>query len=261
MSRPFGRIGSLRLVATVFLGLAMLALAEDGVAQDPDWSARGSVSGSMSYGEGSQTNLTVRGNLGREDEIFSSTYSVRFDYGQTTDEDGVSQVNRRSWDVATELDLFPPRRWKPVLEGGILSSLQRNIDLRYDVGLGMKVEVFESDRGEVELSSSVSVEREIPRDAADGAERAGTVDGRIQTQLSSGWDFADGRVSFSTRNWYRPVFDELSDFEFVTRNTLSFEMTDRLDLTLDLDETYDARDRDGGSTRDGTLQIGLAASI
>lgn len=257
--RPCGRGRLLGVLAAA--GFLAFFVPGDAGAQDADWSARGSVAGSMSYGEGSQTNLTVRGRMGRRDEIFESTYRVRFDYGQATDDEGASSVNRRSWSVNTELDLFPPRRWKPVLEGGMLSSLQRNIDLRYDAGLGLKVDVYRGDRGGVELSSSVSVEREIARDASDGSERAGTVDGRIQNNVTARWDFADGRVSFTTRNWYRPVFDELSDFEFVTRNNLSFEITDRLDLTLDLDETYDARDRDGGSSRDGTLQLGVAASI
>lgn len=246
--------------------LALLAVAAVALrpapagAQEPSWAVEGRIGGSVFYGNQSQVILTTRGEVERADSLFESSANLRFSYGQATDDDGVRSVNRRSWLARTTLDLLPAARLRPFLSGRIESSLERRIALRYDAGTGIRGDLYRSERGRVDLSTSVVAERTFPRDPDPDDPSQVTV-ARLASRIDARRAVADGRVELRSDNRYEPVFDDLGNFTFISTNSISFELTEVVSLALTFEEEYDsgAVARGAETNRQGEIEVSLAA--
>ncbi len=246
---------------SVFLLSLFLAGPSPAGGQDVEWAVEGEVGGSLFFGNRSQTVLSTRGLAERVDPVFESTSEVSFTYGRASDDEGQSFVNRRSWDAATDLAFRPDQRWSPFVSGKIESSLERQIDLRFNTGAGMKLVIRRDDLTRIDLSASALAERTFPRHE-DGVVEDETR-ARWSTRLRFRRDLADERVEFSSETSYRPVFDDPSDFTLTHRTTLSFDVTDAVRLRLTFVDDYDAGavDRGARTNNDGQVQVSVVAEL
>jgi hypothetical protein len=255
--------------------LLLVAMAFPGVGlegQDRNWAVEGELGGSFFFGNRDQTNFATRAEGERADSTVESRAQVNFLYGTETNDDGVTQVNARSWSAAVELNLRRHALWQPFIGGGVESSLERRIETRYEGGAGVKLSYRddENPRNRVDFSVSLRGERTLPRAPdpdpdADPDEPLLVPPVETLTRWSSDFRFRRGimgnRVLLDFQQAYRPAVGVFGDFRFDSRNTVSYELTEVVALRFGVRAEYDSRARDRGAEKnyDGRTEVSVVA--
>ncbi len=243
--------------ATIFL--VALALPLGAEAQGAPWQVEGEVGGTIFYGNRAQTQIASRLQFERADSIFESSTEFRFTYGEAEDSDGNMQVNRRSWSAGSQLDFRPEERWRPFVSGRMESALERRIDLRYNVGAGVRLD-FQRDRNNrIDMAVAILAERTYARE--DGSTQADDVSSlaRWSSSLRVRRTFASDRLSLDSNNSYQPVFDSFGNYTFQSRNSVSFGLSETVALRVTYISQYDsgARGRGARTNADGQVQTSI----
>ncbi len=240
------------IVAFVFLLLGVPHLQ----AQEKPWSAEGELGGTVFFGNRDQTQIAARLQLERSDSLFESSSDFRFTYGEAEDSEGVKQVNRRSWSAASNLDFRPEERWRPFVSGRLESAFERRIALRFNVGAGMRLE-FQRDRlNRIDLAMSLLAERTYARE-----EGGVTPDDVSLVRWSSNVrirrSYFEDRLTLDSDNAYQPVFDSFNNFNFRSRNSVSYGLSEAVALRLSYLTEYDsgAKGRGARTNQDGQVQM------
>ena len=77
--------------------------------------------------------------MGHADSAFELKGSVRFTYGESSDENDGAFVSKRSWVGTLNYDHQPFARYSTFLISTLETSLEKRIDFRYDVGIGERL--------------------------------------------------------------------------------------------------------------------------
>jgi hypothetical protein len=220
--------------------------------------------GTVLFGNRQQSLVTTRTEIDFVNWAFESSNEFRFTYGVAQDSEGVSQLNRRSWVVRTSMDLRPEGRWRPFVSGRAESVFERRIALRYDAGSGIKYDNRIDRNNRIEFSMAVLAERTYRRGDTNASSALDQVSlGRWSSDLRIRRTFFDDRLGIDFRNQYRPVFDALGNYVFVSRNSFTMDLTEVLGLRFSFQSEYDsgARERGADTNHDGQIQVTVIASF
>ena len=152
-----GRAIPLSLLATLLLGIAAPRLP----AQDVGWSIENAISGSLFFGNTRQTLITTRSSVGHADSAFELKGSVRFTYGESSNEDDDAFVSKRSWIGSLNYDHRPFARYSTFLISTVETSLEKRIDFRYDFGVGEKLTFVRTETTRADVSLALLGERTL----------------------------------------------------------------------------------------------------
>jgi len=256
-SRPWP-VAPRHLVALTLL-LSFPDLSASAQEESP-WAAEGELGASVFFGNTEQATVATRAATERADSAYEFGSQISFTYGEATDNDGNSFVSKRSWSLESSLDWRPFERLSPFFFGGLESSLQRRIDLRYDLGIGGKLTLQRDDLGRVDFSVALLAERTTFRKEAErDPETRARWSGRFRVER----DLGGGQVTFSTVNFYRPTFRDINDFVVESETSVSFRLTQLVTLQVSLLDVYDSRSDNRGarSNNDGQFLFSVITSF
>lgn len=245
--------------ALVLLGFRMLS-AQETPEPPRTWRFESEVGASLFFGASDQTSVATKLVADRRGTTFELENRGSFLYGEATTEEGVASVNKRSWEVGSNLSYRGFSRVNPYLFGKGLSSLEKKIARRYNAGAGGRVTVLDDERSRLDFSLAVLAERTVERDSkgADD-ELLARWTGRFRLRRS----FSDARVVLNAEAEYNPVFDEFANFTVKSETSLSFALSRVVSLKLSLVDNYDSRAESRGalSNNDGRLLFSVLGSF
>lgn len=234
------------------------AQEEEGTA----WEVQAELGAAVFFGNTSQTTFTTRVGAESADSVRELDLDGRFSYGQATDEEGVTSVNKRTWTLASSIDYGPYNRWSPFLFAELERSFERRIDLRYNLGAGGKYTLQRSDRGNVDLSAALLAERTHPADGlAEDFDDSLLARWSIRARARRSWE--EGRLAFESENSWRPRFEEFGNFTFTSTSSVAFDLNETVSLKLTFVDSYDseAQERGARTNNDGQLFLTLLSSF
>ena len=252
------------MVAVV--GLALLPLgspalsAQEGSENPRPWRFESEVGASVFFGASDQTSVATKLTADWKGSTFELDNRGSFLYGEASTEEGLTSVNKRSWEVGSNLSYRGFSRVNPYLFGKGLSSLEKKIHRRYNAGAGGRVTVLDNRRSRLDFSLAMLAERTLERDSnGEGDELLARWTGRLRFRRN----FSDGRVVLNTETEYNPVFDEFANFTVKSESSVSFALSRVVSLKLSLVDNYDSRAKERGarSNNDGRILFSVLGSF
>lgn len=258
--------GLLRLPSAILVLASVVAFTAAGpvAAQAPDRDVEAELGASVFFGNTSQTTINTRLAASRADSMYELSSQGTFSYGEAEDDQGESFVVSRAWDLEASLDWHPYARVSPFVFGQGESSFQRRIDFRYNLGAGGKFTFVQSERSRLDLSLALLAEQTFLRDDAPPSGDADeSLLARWAARFRARKELSDGRVTLSTENFYRPVFDDFNDYVVESRSALSFALSEIVSLKLSFVDTYDSRAvaRGADANNEGQLLFSVLGSL
>lgn len=241
--------------------LALLVRPAGVVGQDSPWSIEAELGASVFFGSTSQSTIATRAGAERSDSAYALSGQAAFTYGEATDASGDDFVAKRDWKLESSVDWHPYGALSPFVFGSVESSLQRQIDVRYNGGGGGKLTVFRDERTRVDMSVALLAEQTKFRGVVDGT--GSETRARWSSRLRAERDLIERRVSASTVNFYRPVIDDPGEFVFESQSSVAFDVSQVITLKISLVDTYDtsAVERGARSNNDGQLLFSILSSF
>jgi hypothetical protein len=254
--------GVVSLLVRVFLVPILVAPALAGPLHAQSGGARGGprfeseLGASMFFGNTEQVTFTNRSSFSQVDSTMEFSVNWNVTYGEATNEEGETFVNRRTWSAGSSLDFLPHSRVSPFLFGTVEYSLQKRIDQRFSGGAGGKLTLVRSTASLLDVSAAALVERTVPRDRLES-----------ETELLARWSvrmrarrsFDGDRFSLSTENLYVPAFRDAGDFTFTSTSSISLAVSTRVSVRFSFVDSYDsgAIDRGARTNNDGQLLFSI----
>jgi hypothetical protein len=232
-------------------------------AQEPDsvsWSFEGEVGASVFFGASDQTTVATNLELGRKGTLFQMEHAVSYLYGEATDVEGVTFVNKRSWSLDSNLDYRGFSRVNPYLFGSALSSLEKKIDLRLKGGAGAKVTALGSEVSRLSLALALLAEQTF-KDTEDNGD--GELLARWSGELDFRRSFSEDRVVLQAKADYNPVFDAFDNYTVKAATSLAFALSRVVSLKLSVEDNYDSRAKERGArdNNDGRVLFSVLAAF
>ena len=247
-----------------FIPLALLAtspiLAQEEAPPAVDWSGEGEIGASVFFGASDQTTVAVAFGLDRKGPRFQLENDLSYLYGEASNDAGEGAVNKRSWAVASNLDYRGFTWVNPYVFGGVLSSLEKAIKIRYKGGAGAKLTVLDSEATRLKFAVAVLGEKTVERSSDNGdseilARWAGEADFRHA--------FSGGRTVFEAKGNYSPVFEDRENFTATAESSIAFKLTEIISLKLSVVDNYDSRAKDRGAldNNDGRVLFSVLSAF
>jgi hypothetical protein len=250
----------------VSLLASLIAVTSPAAAQEQnralDWRIETEIGGSLYFGNRPQSQFSTTTSVKRIASRFDAGTNLYFTVAVAEDNEGEVALNRRTWGIENTVDLRPHGVWRPFVTSRVQSSFERRIDLRYDGGIGVKVD-HETDRNNrTEFSVAILAERTFERGASGADGDIGTLV-RWYSDLRLRRTFVDDRVGIDLRNSYRPVFDAFGNYTFSSQNAFTLGLNDTLAFRLNMRGDYDSRaEARGASTNlDTSVTFSVVATF
>jgi hypothetical protein len=243
----------------------MIAASSPLAAQEEDgrpWSLKTEAGASLFFGASSQTAVLFRTEYGYESDRWEVTLNGGFDYAETERDDGIAFVSGRAWTSALELD-YDAGRWQPFAFVNGDGSLQRQLDLRLQTGLGVGYDFLETETATFDLSTAALIERIDPRVPAGEPDEVQTL-GRLSVRARGSKKLSGERIDLAFTSFYRPAFDAFGDDYIVSfEGTAAFKLTDDVSLGFSLINIFDslAESRGARSNNDGRLLFSIITTL
>lgn len=254
-----------RLLSLACLAPALLLLSAGGLtAQEEDektWELSSELGASIFFGASDQTSFIFRNDFSQEKERFELAVTNAFDYGEAQASPGEpSRVNQRSWLTNAELD-YSFDRWSPFIFGTAEGSLQRQIDLRFAGGAGIKYSIIESERTTFDVSVAVQGERTDPREAPGVTQEIVTL-ARSSNRVRFKQDFGEDRANFTQVLFYKPALGDSEDYTIDSETSFTFNLNSMFSFKASLVNRYDnlAESRGAVSNNDGRVFFAIVAT-
>lgn len=248
-----------RIAAAVLILLSLPGILAAQEEEDP-LTVEGEVGASVFFGNTDQTVVTTRTSVDWAGQPWALRAAGSFAYGEGTDDEGSSFVNKRAWAFNGAADYTGFGRLSPSITGRVESSLEKRIDLRVALGGGARFDAVRNDRTRVIVSLALLAEHTRPR---DGAEPEGRTVGRWSGGFRLRRALSGGRVVLDSETAFHPEFATFGSFTFTSENSLAFELTEVVSLKLTLIDSYDseAEDRGAETNNDGQLLFSVLSSF
>lgn len=242
-----------RVIAIVVLPAGLLAQAPERARK-----LESELSGSVFFGNTSQTLASTRLNFERRDSTYGVRIGGRFHYGETTPEPGGTFVNKRAWELAAQLEGPSFRAVAPYVRGSVSASLENRIARRYTIGVGTTYRAVETGGTDLVLSIGAAGEHTLPlTDTIRSTTLArGNTTVRLRRAFSS-------HVTMTNETAYQPALRPTSDYTIVSVTALQTRLSSFAALTLTFRDNYDSRAVSRGArvNNDGELLVGLLTSF
>jgi len=229
-------------------------------SEEQVWGFETELGASVFFGNTEQIAFTSRGELSRADSTAEFTGSWIANYGEATDDEGDTFVNKRAWTLGSSVDIRPYSRVSPFFFGTLEYSLERRFDQRFSGGSGGKLTLLRRGPHRLDLSAAALAERTVPRGQPSSETEwlaRWSVRGRARTALD------EGRITLATENLYIPAFRDPADFTFRSTSSITFQFNNQVALKLTFVDTYDsgAVERGARTNNDGQLLVSLLARL
>jgi Protein of unknown function, DUF481 len=247
-----------RAIAVLLLSFVVTISA---AAQEANPSkTRAELGASVFFGNTSQIAVTTAATTERSSNDLGFVSRMSYTYGEATDLDGKTTVNKRSWNVGTDLNLYPERPVNAFISGKVESVFEKKIDLRWNVGGGARVQFFRGPTGGAEFSVAVVAERTIPR--REVGQAAVTV-AKWSSRVRLTRELAEGRITFQFDTTYEPEWRDLGTFTLGLSNSLAFQLTEGLALQVSVKDSYDSQavSRGARTNNDGQLFFSVVSTF
>lgn len=248
----------MRLFVPLTLAAALLSplLCAPLFAQErtSSWEVETELGGSLFFGNRPQSQLATATSVKRVASAFDAATNLSYTVAVAEDSDGEVALNRRNWTVENSVELRPDGIWRPFVTTRVGGSFEKRIDLRYDGGVGIKVNHEVDRNNRTEFSIAILAERTFERATSGTEGEIGTL-ARWYSDLRVQRSFIEDRITIDLRNSYRPVFDAFGNYTFSSQNALTFGLNDTLAFRLNLKGDYDSRAKDRGATTNLDTQV------
>ncbi len=249
------------LAATLLSGLLPgVAGAQEAEEPLPRWSLDSEAGASVFFGASDQTTVATKVKLTRTSALFQVENDLTYLYGEASDGEGVTFVNKRSWSVGSTLDYRGFSWLNPYGFGSVSSSLEKKIERRYKGGGGAKFTALESDVSTLDFALAVLAEKTIQSSPTDGESQ---VLARWAGEFGFRRTFSEERVVFETTGQYNPVFDQFANYTVEAGSSLAFKLSEIISLKLSVEDNYDSRAKARGaaSNNDGRVLFSVLSSF
>ena len=248
------------LLSSFLLGPAAELKGQEEAPPQPDWSLESEVGASVFFGASDQTTVATRIEVAREGPRFEVEGDASFLYGEATDNEGETFVNKRSWSLGSNLDYRGFSRVNPYGFATARSSLEKAIRIRYTGGAGAKLTALDSESSNLDFAVAVLLEKTV-EDSPDNGD----------SELLARWmgefhlrrAFSGGRTVFTAKADYTPVFDELANYTVKAESSVAFKLSEVISLKLSVVDDYDSRARRRGArdNNDGRILFSVLSSF
>ena len=255
------RLSSFLLLQTAVLLLPLSAVApQEEAPPPPEWSFESEVGASIFFGASDQTTIATKIGVDRKSSLFEVESDFSYLYGEATDSEGKSFVNKRSWEVASNLDYRGFSRLNPYVFGSARSSLEKKIDLRYKGGAGAKVTALDSETTHLDVALAVLAEKTFEDSEDNGDEETLA---RWAGEVNLRRSFSEERMVLTFEVDFSPVFDEADNYTVKAESGLAFRVSEILSLKLSVVDNYDSRAEDRGArdNNDGRVLFSVLAAF
>jgi len=244
-------------VALSFVSLILIASPANG--QDKIWSAKVELGASAFFGNTSQTAITsaLSGNVQKGKVELDGR--AGYVYGQASNAEGERSMNKRTWDGSANLNWDTGAKFNGFLRGKIESIFEKKIDLRYNAGVGGRYQFQNSDLGRIEASLALLAEKTVVAGVIKKGELGPVWSARFKLSRT----FNEGRIKFDTDSTWEPTALGLSVFTFTSRNSVAFQVSQRIAISLSFVDSYDTRSQERGakSNNDGQIFFSLVSTF
>ena len=226
----------------------------------PQWSVEAELGGSVFFGATNQTTLATELGIARESPRFKLENDASFLYGEVSEDEDGSTVNKRSWEVATNLDYQGFSWLNPYVFGKAEASLEKRIRRRYTAGSGAKLTVLDTEVTRLDFAGALLVEQTLSAEEGD-EENVWLARWTGQAQFRRG--FSQDRAVFEARVDYNPKFRQLENFTFHAVSSLAFRLTEVVSLKVSVRDNFDsgAKERGAASNNDGRVLFSVLAAF
>jgi hypothetical protein len=220
----------------------------------------GELSGNVFFGNTRQILASLRAEHERVDSSQAVRLQTRYNYGQTTTDEDVTVVSKRSWLAGISYDWRPFGDFAPYLRAELESSFEQRIDRRVNAGTGARMNVIRDSLTDLILSVGVSGERTMSLPPGDTAGVVTLARGSTRLRLRRVFN---SRVSLTSENAYSPALTESGDYTILSLTTLKVKLASFASLTLSLRDGYDSRAvrRGARSNNEGQVLAGLLTTF
>jgi len=248
-------------VAALSLMVSTVPGAASGQDVDlPDWTVESEVGASVFFGASDQTTVATKLALARKGSRFELENVLSYLYGEATDVEGNTSVNKRSWAVESNLDYRGFARVNPYVFGNALSSLEKKIDLRLKGGSGAKITALDSEVSRLDFALALLAEQTF-KDTEDHGD--GELLVRWTGEAAFKRSFSEERMVFQAKVDYNPVFDQFENYTVEAAASLAFALSRVVSLKLSVEDNYDSRAKDRGArdNNDGRVLFSVLAAF
>jgi putative membrane protein len=241
-------------------GIALAQTSESAPPTPVDWTVETEVGASVFFGANDQTTVATELGVARESRRFELESDVHFLYGEASNDEGDNLVNKRSWELGSNLDYRGFSWLNPYVFGSARSSLEKKIHRRYKVGGGAKLTALDSDVSSLDFAAAVAVEQTIGADGNGGdTEWLGRWSGAVNFRRT----FSEERAVFEANADYNPKFQQLNNFTFQAESSVAFRLSEVVSLKLSVRDNFDnqAKSRGAVSNNDGRVLFSVLAAF
>jgi len=252
----------IRQFRSAFVGLLLALLAPAAVhAQDDEaaeWATAATLGASVFFGNTSQTALLTSVGTTYESSVLALSSAAAFAYGEARDPEGVSSVNKRSWNLSSQIDFDPTNPFNLFVSGKVESVFEKRIDLRWNAGGGARYQFIREDENRASVALAVLGEQTRPRDS----DEIDTV-AKWSARLRYTRQLAGGMITFSSDTQFEPELEDLEIYTLSSTNSFTFQLTEGLALQLQLVDEYDteAEARGARTNNDGRLFVSVVTTF
>jgi hypothetical protein len=257
MKRSVSRLLHISLVC---LGVGPLGLvAQEATDETRSWAAKGELGGSAFFGNTSQAVITAALSGDRGRGLLRLSGRTGFAYGRETNDAGESFMSKRAWDLVVSLDFDPGTALGAFVVSRVESIFEKKIHLRYSGGAGGKYQIGEGGI-QAELTLALLVEKTVPREEAGVPE---SLVGKWAAGFRLEREIDEGRVRFEIQTSIEPRLREPGVFTLTSRNSLAFQLSQRVGVQFSFVDSYDseAQIRGARSNNDAQLFFGVVGTF
>jgi hypothetical protein len=240
--------------------VALVALTSPLAAQDSTWHSVLEANATVLFGANSQTLTSTAASISRKGSAITTDATLKFRYGESTDEQHNSYVSSRGWAATLSADMLPKEVVSPFVFGSSEASLEKRIINRSSGGLGAKWAFLRSATGSASLSLAVLGERTAPM--RDSIALPTVTVARWSWRVKFDQKIGD-KLSFTHVSFYSPSIRALSQYTITTTSVGAYAITSQIAFTLTLTDSYDSQAmlRGAPSNNDGALLFGLRSAF
>jgi len=252
---------SLFLLAGSVAGQTDTSRTRDVVDPISTWGAKGELGASAFFGNTSQFAVTTALSGEADTGLLDLNGRAAFAYGESGNKQGEAIMNKRAWELTTDVNFEAGQAFKGFLLGKIESAYEKKIDLRYNMGAGGKYErAFQG--METEWSFALLAEKTIPLEEA-----LFLIERKMVGKWSAGFAFTkvlrDGRMTIESDISVEPELKNFSSLTLSSRQSVSLQLSQSIAIQFSFVDSYDseAQARGARSNNDGQIFFSLVSTF
>jgi hypothetical protein len=244
--------------------LAPLVWLPGGVTaqEEPLWKLDSEIGGSLFYGASRQTSVIFKTASSYTGTTFQPEGEFVFEYGEGSDNEGNTFVNKRSWILRGGLRYITGGLVQPYVNAEANESFEKAIDLRTILGAGAVWTAVQGESNLLELALGGTWERTDPA-VVDGVDAETTNLGRLSAAMRAETPLGTDHLTFTFSGRYQPNAADFNIYTWQVDTGLAFTLTDAFSLKLSLRNLYDSQAVGRGAldNNDGRILLSFVAAV